>query len=111
MAKGWIALGFAAGYVVGTAAGRKQFDRIKSVATDLWNRPEVQKTVKKADGFVAAKAPAAHDVGAALVDSVNDSSPDIPGAPKPTPPGDSSEGLAPSTSTDDDRPIVPGSIS
>ena len=49
MAKGWIVLGFAAGYVAGSAAGRKQYERIKSAATELWNRPEVQRTVKKAD--------------------------------------------------------------
>ena len=80
MAKGWIVLGFAAGYVAGSAAGRKQYERIKSAATELWNRPEVQRTVKKADSFVAQKAPAAHDVGAALADSVGDT-PAAPGAP------------------------------
>jgi len=75
MAKGWIVLGFAAGYLVGSKAGRKQFDRIKSAATDLWERPEVQNTVKKVDDFVAEKAPAVHDLGAAAVDSVSTSSP------------------------------------
>jgi len=75
MAKGWIVLGFAAGYLVGSKAGRKQFDRIKSAATDLWERPEVQNTVKKVDDFVAEKAPAVHDLGAAAVDSVNSASP------------------------------------
>ncbi|MCU1424862.1 MAG: hypothetical protein JWM51_1153 [Microbacteriaceae bacterium] len=110
MARGWIALGFAAGYVVGTAAGRKQFERIKSAATDVWNRPEVQKTVKRADGFVAAKAPAAHDVGAALVDSMNEA-PSSSGhsASDATAPADSSEGLAPSS--DEDKPVIPGATS
>ena len=75
MPKGWIVLGFAAGYLVGSKAGRKQFDRIKSAATDLWERPEVQNTVKKVDDFVAEKAPAVHDLGAAAVDSVSTSSP------------------------------------
>jgi hypothetical protein len=75
MAKGWIVLGFAAGYLVGTKAGRKQFDKIKAAATDLWERPEVQNTVKKVDDFVADKAPTVHDLGEAAVDSVNSTSP------------------------------------
>jgi len=75
MAKGWIVLGFAAGYIVGSKAGRKQFDKIKAAATDLWERPEVQNTVKKVDDFVAEKAPAVHDLGEAAVDSVNATSP------------------------------------
>lgn len=75
MAKGWIVLGFAAGYLVGSAAGRKQFERIKSAATDLWERPEVQDTVKKVDDFVAEKAPAVHDLGEAAVDSVTATAP------------------------------------
>ena len=80
MAKGWILLGFAAGYVVGAAAGRKQYEKIKSTVTDLWERPEVQNTVKKVDDFVGDKAPVAHDLGAAVVDSVNDTSPDTAGS-------------------------------
>jgi hypothetical protein len=86
MAKGWIVLGFAAGYLAGSAAGRKQFERIKSTAQGVWERPEVQRTVKKVDEFVGDKAPAVHDVGAAVVDSVGDNasaSDDNPGSPTP----------------------------
>jgi len=89
MAKGWIVLGFAAGYIVGSAAGRKQYERIKSTVVDLWERPEVQETVKKVDGFVGDKAPVAHDMGAALVDSVTETAPDSgadPTTPKPNEP-------------------------
>jgi hypothetical protein len=68
-------LGFAAGYVVGSAAGRKQFERIKSMVNELWERPEVQNTVKKVDDFVGDKAPVAHDLGAAVADSVSATSP------------------------------------
>jgi hypothetical protein len=87
----WIAVGFAAGYVVGSAAGRAQYERIKSAAQDLWQRPQVQNTVKKVDTFVGEKAPVAHDLGAALVESVNDSSPESTGSesssdPKPSAP-------------------------
>ena len=70
MAKGWLILGFAAGFVAGSAAGRKQFEKIKSTAADVWERPEVQRVVEKVDGFVADKAPAVHDVGAAVAGSV-----------------------------------------
>ena len=84
MAKGWIILGFAAGYVVGSAAGRKQFERIKSTVNDLWERPEVQKTVKKVDDFVEDKAPVAHDLGAAAADSVNATSPKASSTDEPT---------------------------
>jgi hypothetical protein len=87
MAKGWIVLGFAAGYIVGSRAGRKQFDRIKSAATDLWERPEVQNTVKKVDDFVADKVPVVHDLGAAAVDSVSSSPSD-----SATPSGSTSTG-------------------
>jgi hypothetical protein len=87
MAKGWIVLGFAAGYIVGSRAGRKQFDRIKSAATDLWERPEVQNTVKKVDDFVADKVPVVHNLGAAAVDSVSSSPSD-----SATPSGSTSTG-------------------
>jgi len=73
MAKGWLILGFAAGFVAGSAAGRKQFEKIKSTASDVWERPEVQRVVKKVDNFVEDKAPAVHDVGAAVADSVDQS--------------------------------------
>jgi hypothetical protein len=73
MAKGWLIIGFAAGFVAGSAAGRKQFEKIKATATDLWERPEVQRTVGRVDAFVEDKAPAVHDVGAAVADSVSDS--------------------------------------
>ena len=76
MAKGWIVVGFAVGYVVGAAAGRKQYEKIKSTVSDLWERPEVQNTVKKVDDFVGEKAPVAHDLGAAVVDSVGDAQDD-----------------------------------
>ena len=71
MAKGWLIIGFAAGFVAGSAAGRKQFEKIKSTASDVWERPEVQRVVEKVDGFVADKAPAVHDVGAAVAGSVS----------------------------------------
>ena len=71
MARGWLIIGFAAGFVAGSAAGRKQFEKIKSTAADVWERPEVQRVVDKVDGFVADKAPAVHDLGGAVAGSVS----------------------------------------
>lgn len=39
------------GYVLGARAGRKRYDQIASAATDLWNRPPVQKRVNEVKDF------------------------------------------------------------
>lgn len=49
--------GFAVGYVFGTRAGRGQYEKIKSSASNFWNSPRVQKQVGQAEGFVKDKAP------------------------------------------------------
>lgn len=53
--------GAAVGYVLGTRAGRQQFDRIKEKAQEVWENPKVQESVHKAQesatGFVKEKAP------------------------------------------------------
>ena len=97
MAKGWLIIGFAAGFVAGSAAGRKQFEKIKSTASDVWERPEVQRVVKKVDEFVEDKAPAVHDVSAAVGDSVSNPS--------------SSDESAADESTSGDKPETTGSNS
>ena len=81
MSKVSLLIGFAVGYVVGTAQGRAQFEKIKNAAQDLWERPEVKRTVKKVDDFVADKAPGLHDVAGA----VNDAAPSTPASSTPTP--------------------------
>ena len=77
MGKLTLLVGIGIGYVIGTAAGREQFQKIKATVTDLVNKPQVQKVVRKADDFVADKAPGLHDVGAAVADATD---------PKPAPP-------------------------
>lgn len=77
MGKLSLIVGIGIGYVIGTAAGREQYQKIKSAVTDLVNRPQVQKVVRKADDFVAEKAPGLHDVGAAVADAA-DPKPDAP---------------------------------
>ena len=75
MSKVSLLIGFAVGYVVGTAQGRAQFEKIKTAAQDLWERPDVKRTVKKVDDFVADKAPGLHDVAGAVADSGSSSTP------------------------------------
>jgi hypothetical protein len=39
------------GYVLGARAGRKRYDQIASAASDLWNRPPVQRRVNEVRDF------------------------------------------------------------
>jgi hypothetical protein len=54
-------LGGAVGYVMGTRAGREQFEKIRSSAQSLWSDPRVQEKVsgvqEQAGGFMREKAP------------------------------------------------------
>ncbi|MCU1432523.1 MAG: hypothetical protein JWP95_1628 [Actinotalea sp.] len=54
-------LGGAVGYVLGTRAGREQFEKIRSSARTVWQDPRVQGTVtgveERAAGFVRDRAP------------------------------------------------------
>lgn len=50
-------LGGAVGYVLGTRAGREQFEKLRSSAQTVWQDPRVQGTVAEASSFVKEKAP------------------------------------------------------
>ncbi|MEC5185586.1 hypothetical protein RCH12_003063 [Cryobacterium sp. MP_3.1] len=39
------------GYVLGARAGRQRYDQIASAASDLWNRPPVQRRVNEVKDF------------------------------------------------------------
>ena len=54
-------VGGALGYVLGTRAGREQFEKIRSSAKTLWEDPRVQGTVTDASGFVKEHAPELKD--------------------------------------------------
>lgn len=58
-------IGGAVGYVLGTRAGREQFEKIRSQARKVWEDPRVQGTVsdveQRATGFVKDKAPELKD--------------------------------------------------
>jgi hypothetical protein len=49
--------GLGIGYVLGTRAGREQYEKLKSQAARLWNDPRVQKQVDAVEEFVKDKAP------------------------------------------------------
>lgn len=58
-------LGVGVGYVLGTRAGRAQFEKIKGWASDAWQDPRVQSTV---DDLESSAARFAKDQGVALKD-------------------------------------------
>jgi len=49
--------GLGIGYVLGTRAGREQYEKLKTQAARLWNDPRVQKQVDAVEEFVKDKAP------------------------------------------------------
>lgn len=63
MGKAFLVVGLIAGAVIGATVGRKKI-------TELWERPEVQDSIKKANRFVADKAPTLHGFGEAVVDAI-----------------------------------------
>lgn len=53
------ALGLAAGYVLGSRAGRDRYEKIKSAATGAWKDPRVQDKVHAAEDVAKEKAQSA----------------------------------------------------
>lgn len=45
------------GYVLGTRAGREQFEKIRGAAQGVWESPRVQSTVSGVQGRISEKAP------------------------------------------------------
>lgn len=68
--------GMAAGYVLGSRAGRGSYEKIKAKATELWNDPKVQEKVSSTTESVKTKAPAVQEklTGALKRDKSSDSS-------------------------------------
>lgn len=67
--------GFAAGYVVGTRAGRERFDQIADKAQQAWKDPRVQEKVGQAQEV-------AKDVAGHAQEVVKDKAGDLVGAAK-----------------------------
>jgi hypothetical protein len=51
------AAGMAAGYVLGTRAGRESYEQIKGKAQQLWNSPKVQDTVSSTTDTLKSTTP------------------------------------------------------
>lgn len=51
-----LVIGLAAGYVLGSRAGRERYEQIKTQALKVWNQDPVQKQVDKAKAFGASAA-------------------------------------------------------
>ena len=62
-------VGIGIGFVIGSAAGRESFNKLKKSVSDVLDRPEVKDALGRADRFVAEKAPGLHDLGEAVADA------------------------------------------
>ena len=63
--------GIAIGAVGAVVLGKDRVNNIRDKVKDVWEGPQVQDTLRKADQFVADKAPTVHDLGEAVVDAVS----------------------------------------
>jgi len=59
--KSTLLIGFAAGYVLGSRAGRERYEQISAGARKLAGNPTVQSAASKAQETVAAQAPVVAD--------------------------------------------------
>ncbi len=63
-----------AGIAIGVAAsvilGRRRLDEAHGKVKEVWEGPQVQGAISKADRFVAEKAPTLHGVGEAVADAM-----------------------------------------
>lgn len=55
--KFFLILGFGAGYVLGSRAGRQRYEQIKRCASKIWNSKQVQGALGQAEDFAKDKAP------------------------------------------------------
>jgi hypothetical protein len=62
--------GVAIGVVAAVVLGKDKLNDIRAKAVDVWEGPQVQQTLSKADRFVKTKAPTLHGVGEAVVDAM-----------------------------------------
>ncbi|MBG6215916.1 hypothetical protein IWX75_000353 [Arthrobacter sp. CAN_A6] len=92
--------GMAAGYVLGSRAGRGSYEKIKTKATELWNNPTVQEKVSSTTESVKTKAPAMQEklTGALKRDKPSDSSGSGSASGSPTVPVVTSTGTGEGTS-------------
>ena len=60
-------VGLGVGYVLGTRAGRRRYEQIKSVTARVWESPAVQRQVHNVQGYAADRI---GDLGTAVTESV-----------------------------------------
>lgn len=104
----------AAGYVLGTKAGREQYVQIKAKAQQVWGDPRVQEKKTQATGMMKAKASQARErvpgQGSAAAKDATDTSTTPTGTPTPTPTpigtGGGIQGVPMSSRPDDAPPLV-----
>ncbi|MHA7264531.1 YtxH domain-containing protein [Arthrobacter sp. TMN-37] len=66
------AAGLAAGYVLGTRAGRESYEVLKAKAGRLWNDPRIQEGVSGASGALKEKLPAVQEQAGGAVKKAQD---------------------------------------
>ena len=72
-AKGLLAAaGFAAGYLVGTRRGRKDYEQLKRQAANFVNDPRVQKWLRDGQQFASDKVPVVGETVASAIGAVRD---------------------------------------
>ena len=107
-------LGGALGYVLGTRAGREQFEKIRGTAQSVWQNPKVQDTVSGVQEKVSARAPELKEKVTGAVRSVrgteNDPAEDTWASDTTDTYSTGTTGTASST-TDDGRPTGPTGLS
>jgi SLT domain-containing protein len=102
----------AAGYVLGTKAGREQYVQIKAKAQQVWGDPRVQEKKTQATGMMKAKASQARERvpgqgSAAAKDATDTTTTPTPiGTPTPTGTGGGIQGVPMSSRPDDAPPLV-----
>jgi len=101
----------AAGYVLGTKAGREQYVQIKAKAQQVWGDPRVQEKKTQATGMMKAKASQARErvpgQGSAAAKYATDTTTTTPRATAPTGgAGGGIQGVPMSSRPDDAPPLV-----
>lgn len=81
--------GMAVGYVLGTRAGREQYEKIRSQARSLWGDPRVQEQVSHVQQTVKEQVPVVQDKVGGAARKATDRSPG----------GDASPGTSSTTTT------------
>ena len=76
-----LGVGLAAGYVLGTKAGRAKYNELMAKASDVWHDPHVQKAVSDAGDLVRDAAPVVQEKIADVAKAAKDK---VAGASKPT---------------------------